>query len=217
MPVYNKRMIEYPVKTLVSAGVKDIILITGGSKPGSFLELFKNGKDFGINKLYYTYQEGNGGIADALSLAEPFMRKGEDCVVILGDNYFESGIISQMAKWKTRDKKTVGSICLVKETDDPWSFGIVQIEEGKIISIEEKPESPKTNLAILGCYFFDEKVWGYLYDNINFSSRGEKEVTSVLEKYMNINMLSYLDYDSFWSDMGTFENLMVVSNRVSKS
>jgi len=209
-------MIEYPVKVLVDAGVKDIVLVTGGNKPGSFLELFKDGKSFGINKLYYTYQEGNGGIADALYLAEPFMRKGEDCVVVLGDNYFELGIKSQMAKWKARDKKTVGSMCLVRETEDPWSFGIAQIEEGKVISIEEKPDNPKSNLAILGCYFFDEKVWSYLYNNINFSSRGEKEITSVLEKYMDVDALSCSDYDAFWSDMGTFENLMVVSNRVSK-
>lgn len=211
LPVYTKRMIEYPIRTLVRAGIKDIILITGGNKPGEFLGLLKNGKQHGIERLYYTYQEGNGGIADALKLAEPFMEEGEDCAVILGDNYFEQDI--------TIPDKVYGAHIFLKEVDEPWHFGIATISGDQIISIAEKPKTSESNLAILGCYLFDHHVWDLL-ERVKPSDRGELEITDLLKEYMGIctpePYISHQFYNGYWSDMGTFESWMEVSNRVKK-
>lgn len=212
LPVYNQRMIEYPVQTLVDAGVKDIILITGGQRPGAFLELFKNGKEHGIRKLHYAYQEGSGGIADALMLARPFLGPKEDCIVILGDNYFEDGIKAQVTEWK--DSQT-GAGCVLAETDTPWHFGIAEVSGFDVISIEEKPSKPKSDLAILGCYYFDHHVWKIL-PKMKPSERGELEITDVLREYMNMNSLNYVEYSGYWSDMGTFLTWTEVSQRVAE-
>ena len=211
LPVYNRRMIEYPMQTLVNLGIKDIILITGGQRPGTFLELLKNGKHHGVSRLYYTYQEGSGGIADALKLASPFMTRKEKCVVILGDNYFEGGIRKQYRHWKS--STDVGSCVLLKEVEQPWHFGVAEVESGNVISMEEKPNNPKSNLAILGFYMFDHKLWQYI-DKISPSERGELEITDVLRFYMENNDLSYTLYEDYWSDMGTFESRASVANRI---
>ena len=145
LPVYDRRMIEYPLQTLVNLGIKDIILITGGNRPGMFLELLKNGKSHGVSRLYYTYQEGSGGIADALKLAEPFMTRKEKCVVILGDNYFEGDMSKQYKHWKrTTDN---GSCVLLKEVEKPWDFGVAAVENGKVVSLEEKPVNPNETFS----------------------------------------------------------------------
>ncbi len=211
LPVYDRRMIEYPLKTLVDLGVKDIILITGGNRPGMFLELLKNGKSHGISRLYYTYQEGSGGIADALKLAEPFMTRKEKCVVILGDNYFEGDMGKQYRYWKRSANN--GSCVLLKEVEKPWDFGVAEVEDGKVVSLEEKPTNPKSNLAVLGFYMFDHKLWDYI-NKISPSDRGELEITDVLKFYMNSDDLSYTIYEDFWSDMGTFESRGEVANRI---
>jgi len=221
LPVYQRRMIEYPIQTLVDAGIRDVIVVTGGKNPGAFLELLKNGKGFGLNRLYYTYQEGNGGIADALKLAEPFVEEDEDCVVILGDNYFEDGIAECMDQW-TRNKRDwwvtkkglpAGAFCILKEVSDPERFGIAELDENRIVSIEEKPIAPKSNYAILGCYMLDSTVWKWL-DQLQPSARGELEITDILRRYMNTGSLSFATYTGTWSDMGTFESWMEVSQRV---
>lgn len=210
LPVFQRRMIEYPVKTLVDAGVTDIILITGGKRPGAFLELLKNGKELGIDRLFYTYQEGSGGIAAALKLAEPFMEPFESCVVVLGDNYFEDGISSQLNSWDQ-----TGSHCFLKPVDYPWDYGVAEVDDtDRIISLEEKPSNPKSNLAVLGAYCFDYNVWGGL-DSIEPSARGELEITDVLESYMKIGDLTYSTYSGYWKDMGSFESWMEVSKRVA--
>jgi len=215
LPVYNKRMIEYPIRTLVDAGIKDIILITGGNKPGAFLELLKNGKDHGIDRLYYTYQEGSGGIADALKLAEQFMEGSEPCVVILGDNYFEKSIKQQLVWWNL-NRRCRGAGILVRQTSTPWHFGIAEVENGKVISIEEKPSNPKSDLAILGCYFFDYRIWEILPE-LQQSSRGELEITDALKVYMLNDELTPFNYFDYWSDMGTFETWTEVSQRVART
>lgn len=213
LPIYKKRMIEYPIDTLVRAGIKDIVLVTGGNRPGAFLELLKNGAGKGVSRLYYTYQEGNAGIADALKLAKPFIGSGERCVVILGDNYFEDGIISQLTDWFDSKKACAG--ILVKEVDKPWDFGIAEFnEKGQVISIEEKPNNPKSSSAILGCYFFDYSLWKKIED-IKPSTRGEFEITDILKIYMKERNFRYYKYSGFWSDMGTFDNWMNVSKRVA--
>ena len=213
LPVYNRRMIEYPIKTLVDAGIDEIVLITGGQRPGAFLELLRNGDDHGIKKLYYAYQIGNGGIADALKLAEPFADQ-EPCVVILGDNYFEDGIEDQIALWD-RAKCFQGAGCLLKQTNTPWDFGIAEVQNGNIIGLEEKPVNAKSSLAVLGCYFFDHRVWEIL-PTLTPSARGELEITHVLGAYMADGKLEAYNYEGFWSDLGTFENLMKVATRVAK-
>lgn len=221
LPVYHKRMIEYPIATLVDAGIRDVILVTGGKNPGAFLELLKNGKSHGLNRLYYTYQEGNGGIADALKLAEPFIEEDEDCVVILGDNYFEDGISDCMEQWEAAKKtwwKTerglpAGAFVILKQVDDPERFGIAEINEDRIVSIEEKPRHPRSKNAILGCYMLDSAFWPWL-DQLTPSKRGELEIIDILHRYMNMGALSYAFYTGYWSDLGTFESWMEVSNRV---
>jgi glucose-1-phosphate thymidylyltransferase len=207
LPVYNRRMIEYPVQSLLNIGIDEIILITGGNRPGAFLELFKNGKSHNIKHLYYTYQEGSGGIADALSLAAPFVTPDEDCVVILGDNYFEDSIQS-VTKGATK-----GARCLIQHTDRAWDFGIATIKQGKIIDMVEKPTDINIGLAILGCYWFDYQVWE-MFQNITPSARGELEITDILRQYMEQDELSYRKYPGYWSDMGTFESWAEVSARV---
>src|SRR5690606_7441742 len=205
LPVYNRRMVEYPLSTLVATGIKDVVLVTGGNKPGQFLELLRNGRQYGLDRLYYTYQEGNGGIADAMLLAEPFMEPDQSCVVILGDNYFEAPPIFP--------KEIKGGHILIKPTDQPWHFGIATVENSKVIHIEEKPQNPTSNLAILGCYAFDHSVWGYLRE-IDPSERGEKEITDVLSRYLEAEQLYFSEYHDYWRDMGTFENWQCVSSRV---
>jgi len=208
LPVYNKRMIEYPIQSLLDVGVEDIILITGGNRPGTFLELFKNGRKHGIKRLYYTYQEGSGGIAHALSLAEPFIEDGEECLVILGDNYFEQGIGCIL-----KDRFPTGARCILQETQRPWDFGIAKFEGQEIVSVEEKPQGQQTGMAILGCYLFDYTVWSML-SQVSPSARGELEITDVLKIYMEEGVLDWCEYTGFWSDMGTFESWAEVSKRV---
>jgi glucose-1-phosphate thymidylyltransferase len=210
LPVYDKRMVEFPLRTLIDAGIDDIILITGGQQPGKFLEIFKNGKSIGANRLYYTYQEGEGGIADALKMARPFMRSNESCAVILGDNYFEDGILPQYKTWNRK-----GAQVFLKEVDALHSpyYGIAETEGSKIIGIEEKPPKPKTNLAIVGCYLFDHTLWDKL-ENVKPSVRNELEITDVLKFYMEEDKLGYSSYEGYWKDMGTFDTWMEVSKRV---
>ena len=210
LPVYDKRMVELPLVTLVEGGIKDIILITGGHRPGKFLEIFKNGKGIGADRLYYTYQDGEGGIADALKMARTFMRPKEPCVVILGDNYFENGICHDFRQWNKK-----GAHVLLKKVDSPWSYGIAEIEGENVVGIEEKPTSPKSNLAIVGCYMFDHTLWSKL-EQVEPSKRNELEITEVLKLYMRAQDLTYSFYDGYWQDMGTFENWMEVSRRLSE-
>jgi glucose-1-phosphate thymidylyltransferase len=209
LPVYKKRMIEYSVEALVNSGIKDIILITGGKNSGQFLELFKNGKDHGVSRIYYTYQEGNAGISDALKLAQPFLESDEESVVLLGDNYFEGSLKKYIDSWNKK-----GSMMLLKKVNEPWDFGIAEIKNNKVVSIEEKPADPKSDLAIIGAYFFDKAVWNYL-KNIKKSKRGEFEITDVLKQYSNDEALTYSIYDDYWLDMGTFSNWVEVSTRVA--
>jgi len=212
LPVYQRRMIEYPINTLTSAGITDVVLITGGRRPGVFLEYLKDGSKFGIERLYYTHQEGAGGIPAALKLAKPFLEPGESCAVILGDNYFEDGIANGLTEW---NKTRVGAHIFLKEVDVPFIFGIAQVDKktGKVIHLEEKPKVPRSNLAILGGYVFDNKVWEYI-ESLEPSARGELEITGLLECYMHNGTLGYSTYSGYWNDMGSFESWMEVSKRV---
>lgn len=212
LPVYKKRMIEYPLLTLVNAGITDIVLVTGGNRPGAFLELLKNGKGLGIARLQYAYQEGSGGIADAMKLASNFVAPGEPCAVILGDNYFEDGVTKEVQEWDGK-----GAHAFLKQTDRPWEFGIAEVDfRVGVVSIEEKPIAPKSDLAILGAYLFDYSVWDIL-EHVSPSGRGELEITDVLKAYMESSLLSYSLYSGFWSDMGSFDSWMEVSGRIAQN
>lgn len=202
LPVYNKPMIYYPIETLVDAGIREILIVTGGNSAGDFLRLLGNGKQFGLNHLNYTYQEGEGGIADALRLAEYFCDK-QPIAVILGDNIIEGSIRRAVDAFKLQDS---GSKILLKEVDDPERFGVAEIRDGKIIGIEEKPAKPKTRFAVTGIYLYDSTVFEII-KTLKPSGRGELEITDVNNDYIRKGRMTFEMLDGWWTDAGTFESL----------
>jgi glucose-1-phosphate thymidylyltransferase len=207
LPVGKQRMIELPIASLVEAGIDEVILITGGQRAGTFLELLKTGRKQGLKQLYYTYQEGSGGVVEALQLAEPFMRKGEECVVILGDNYFEDNLTPFIQAW---DKQ--GAEILLFESDHPWHFGVVELDGARITSIQEKPSNPTSNMVIPGIYFFDGSVWDRA-KKVRRAASGELEIPDLLKLYLQDRQLSWQKYDGFWTDMGSIESWTEVIRR----
>jgi glucose-1-phosphate thymidylyltransferase len=173
LPVYNQPMIYYPIQTLINAGIDDIMIVTGGNSAGDFLKLLGNGKDFGLKHLNYTYQEGEGGIADALSLVEHFADDEPICVV-LGDNIIENNIRRAAEDFRTQEK---GAKILLKEVHDPQRFGVPELDGDKVLQIEEKPSDPKSNLAVIGVYFYDATVFEIIKTLVP-SGRGELEITA---------------------------------------
>lgn len=202
LPIYDKPMIYYPIKTLVDAGIRDILLVTGGRNSGDFLRLLANGKEFGLRHLNYTYQEGEGGIADALSLAEHFV-DGEKVCVILGDNIIEKSIADAVEDFRKQDR---GAKILLKEVTDAERFGVAELKDGKIVGIQEKPAKPKSNYAVTGIYMYD----GTVFDKVKKlvpSRRGELEITDVNNAFIAEGSLTYAHLDGWWTDAGTFESL----------
>jgi glucose-1-phosphate thymidylyltransferase len=202
LPIYDKPMIYYPLRTLVEAGIQDILIVTGGNNAGDFLRLLRNGKDFGLKQLSFAYQEGEGGIADALRLAEPFAAGGKICV-ILGDNILENSILTAREKF---ERQTEGALILLKEVRDPERFGVAVFEGKRIVRIEEKPRVPGSPYAVVGVYFYD----GTVFDRVRTlkpSGRGEFEITDVNNSYLFDGQLSYDIIDGGWTDAGTFESL----------
>lgn len=211
LPIYNKPMIYYPIQTLVDAGIKDILIVTGGNNAGDFLRLLGNGKQFGLKHINYTYQEGEGGIAAALSLAEHFADNGK-IVVILGDNIIEKPIIKYIEKFKKHPK---GAMILVKKVNDPQRFGVAEIRQNKIISIQEKPKKPKSDHVVTGIYMYDNQVFDIIR-TLKPSRRGELEITDVNNTYLKKGQLEFDILDGFWTDCGTFESLLRANNLVAK-
>jgi len=179
LPVYDRPMIFYPIQTLVSAGIEEILIVTGGQNAGDFLRLLSNGRDFGLKHLNYTYQEGEGGIADALRLAEHFT-DGDSMCVVLGDNVIQGSIRTAAERFKAQGK---GAHLLLKAVHDPHRFGCPEIVAGQIIRIEEKPKNPKSDYAVTGLYFFDESVFEKI-SRLRPSARGELEVTDINNMYL---------------------------------
>ncbi len=204
LPVYDRPMIYYPIEALIGAGVTDILIVTGGSNSGDFLRLLKNGKDFGLKHLNYTYQEGEGGIADALSLAEYFA-DGEPICVVLGDNIFENGIGPVVSGYSGE-----GARVLLAPVDDPERFGVPIIDGDRISRIEEKPKEPKSRFAVTGVYVYDHRVFEII-KGLSPSARGELEITDVNNRYIEWGMLTYGVVDGWWTDAGTFESLQRAS------
>jgi len=211
LPVFNKPMIFYPIQTLVDAGIEDILIVTGGNHAGEFLRLLGNGHQFGLKHLNYAYQEGEGGIAEALGLAEHFA-EGCRIMVVLGDNIIEKSIKRAVDGYR---KEKGGAKIFLKEVEDPERFGVVEMQGDKIISIEEKPKEPKSDYAVTGIYMYDNAVFNII-KRLEPSGRGELEITDVNKKYIQMDKLTYEILDGWWTDSGTFDSLLKANNLVAK-
>ncbi len=209
LPVYDKPMIFYPLQTLVDAGIRDILIVTGGQNAGDFLRLLQNGKEFGLQQLSFAYQEGEGGIADALRLAEPWA-KGDKICVVLGDNIIESDVQEAAANFEREEK---GAMVMLKEVPDPERFGVAVIDKDRIVRIEEKPKEPLSSYAVVGIYFYDATVFDRIR-GLKPSGRGEYEITDINNSYIAEGTLRHAVLDGWWTDAGTFESLWHASNMV---
>ena len=212
LPVYNKPMIYYPIETMVRAGIRDLLLVTGGNDAGHFLRLLGNGKGFGLQHISYAYQEGEGGIADALGLAEHFC-DGDQLCVILGDNIIERDIAKAANDFR---QQASGAKLLLKEIPDPERFGVPVFEGSRIIRIEEKPKQPRSNYAVTGIYFYDATVFE-IVRTLKPSSRGELEITDVNNAYIERGDMTWEVLEGWWTDAGTIDSLLLAGQLVGKA
>jgi glucose-1-phosphate thymidylyltransferase len=212
MPIYDRPMIYYPIQTLVDAGIQDIMVVTGGRNSGDFLRLLGNGKEFGLKHINYTYQEGEGGIADALSLAEHFADGSKICVV-LGDNIIEGNIWEAAERFR---RQSSGAHILLKEVPDAERFGVAELAGDHIVGIEEKPKNPKSNYAVTGIYMYDATVFDKVKTLVP-SRRGELEITDVNNAYIQEGTMTHSVLDGWWTDAGTFDSLLRAANLVADS
>lgn len=212
LPVYDQPMIYYPIQTLVNAGINDIMIVTGGNSAGDFLKLLGNGKAFGLKHLNYTYQEGEGGIAAALSLVEHFAA-GEPICVVLGDNLIESNICKAVRAYRHQGG---GAKILLKKVADPQRFGVPELEGRRVVRIEEKPQEPRSDYAVIGIYMYDADVFNIIR-TLKPSKRGELEITDVNNVYISRDEMSWDELDGWWTDAGTFESLLRASNMVAET
>jgi glucose-1-phosphate thymidylyltransferase len=212
LPVYDKPMIYYPIQTLINAGIDDILIVTGGNNAGDFLKLLGNGKEFGLKHINYTYQEGEGGIAEALGLAE-FFASGEKICVVLGDNLIEKNIRKAVEKFR---KQKDGAKILLKEVPDPKRFGVAELKGDRIVRIEEKPEEPKSPFAVIGIYLFDQEVFSFI-KTLKPSDRGELEITDVNNRYIEKGLMTWDILEGWWTDAGTFESLLRANQLVAQT
>jgi len=211
LPVYNRPMITYPIECLVKAGIKDILVVTGGNNPGDFLKLLGNGKEYGVEHISYAYQEGEGGIADALALAEAHAGSERICVV-LGDNIIEKNIAAAVDEYRRQE---LGAKILLKQVDDPWRFGVPVLEGDTVVRIEEKPKNPASSYAVTGIYLYDKRVFDFI-GKLTPSQRGELEITDVNNLYIEEGTMTWSTLDGWWTDAGTFESLLRAGNLVAK-
>ncbi len=212
LPVFDKPMIYYPLQALINAGISDILLVTGGNNAGDFLKLLGNGKDFGLQHLNYTYQEGEGGIAAALALAEHFV-DGERVCVVLGDNVIEGNFRASAERF---ERGPGGARILLKAVPDPERFGVANFRGKRIVAIEEKPKRPKSRYAVTGIYMYDARVFDFIR-TLKPSGRGELEITDVNNWYLRRGELGYEVLRGWWTDAGTFDALHRASNLVAKT
>ena len=212
LPVYNEPMIYYPIRILVNAGIDEILIVTGGNNAGDFLCLLENGKDFGLKHINYTYQQGEGGIAAALSLAEHFADR-DKIAVVLGDNIIEGNIKAMADEFR---KQKDGARILLKEVSDPQRFGVPVFEGEKIVRVEEKPVSPASNYAVIGIYMYDYRVFEFI-KSLKPSERGELEITDVNNFYIKEGKMQWSVLDGWWSDAGTLKSLQAAGNMVAKT
>ncbi|MSR75394.1 MAG: spore coat protein [Planctomycetes bacterium] len=209
LPVWDKPMIYYPIQCLVNAGIRDILVVTGGNSAGDFLKLLGNGEEFGLQRVNYAYQKGEGGIADALKLAEHFA-EGEKICVVLGDNIIERNIAKAVRDFEHVER---GAKIILKEVHDPERFGVAELDGKRVVGIEEKPTNPKSNLAVIGIYLYDSNVFE-IAKTLKPSRRGELEITDVNNAYIAQGTMSCEVLDGWWTDAGTFESLYRASQLV---
>jgi glucose-1-phosphate thymidylyltransferase len=212
LPVYDKPMIYYPIQTLINAGINDILIVTGGNNAGDFLKLLGNGKEFGLKHINYTYQEGEGGIAEALGLAE-FFAAGDKICVVLGDNLIEKNIRKAAEAFR---KQKGGAKILLKEVSDPQRFGVPELRRDQVVRIEEKPKKPKSNYAVIGIYFYDAAVFDII-KTLKPSNRGELEISDVNNRYIARGLMTWDLLEGWWTDAGTFESLLRANRLVSET
>src|SRR5438477_10089582 len=212
LPIYDRPMIYFPIQTLVDAGIREILIVTGGRNSGDFLRLLANGKEFGLKHINYTYQEGEGGIADALGLAEHFA-DGQKICVVLGDNIIEGSIREAANRFR---QQPVGAHILLKEVVDAERFGVAQVAGDRIVGIEEKPSRPKSNYAVTRIYMYDASVFDKIKTLVP-SGRGELEITDVNNAYIRERSMTFSYLDGWWTDAGTFESLLRAANLVAQS
>ena len=212
LPVYDRPMIYYPIQTLVNVGIREILLVTGGNSAGDFLKLLGNGKEFGLRHLDYTYQEGEGGIAAALRLAEYFS-DGEPVCVVLGDNIIERNIVRAARAF--REQKT-GAKILLKDVKDPQRFGVPVLQGDRVVKIEEKPKKPRSPYAVTGIYFYDARVFEIIM-TLKPARRGELEITDVNNAYIEAGELTWDVLDGWWTDAGTVDSLLLANQLVAQT
>lgn len=212
LPIYDKPMVFYPIQTLVNAGITDIMLVTGGNNAGDFLRLLGNGSDFGLKRLHYTYQDRPAGIAHALGLTRDFA-EGDSLLLMLGDNIIEHNLVAARRNFEAQER---GARVMLTRVDNPSSYGVVEIENGRIATITEKPAAPKSNLVQTGIYFYDEGVFD-IVAKLRPSGRGELEITDVNNYYLREGELEYDILEGFWADCGeSFETYLESQNLVAK-
>ncbi len=212
LPVFDKPMIYYPLQTLVNAGILDVLLVTGGKNAGEFLRLLGDGRTLGLDRLNYTYQEGEGGIAQALALAERFAEGGSVCV-ILGDNIIEGNICRSVKSFRQQCR---GAKILLKQVADAQRFGVAEMCGDRVVGIEEKPAHPKSDCAVTGIYLYDATVFQKI-GRLKPSGRGELEITDVNNFYIEEGTLTFEILEGWWTDAGTFDSLLRANNLVAQS
>jgi glucose-1-phosphate thymidylyltransferase len=202
LPVYDRPMIYFPIQQFMHAGIDEVLLVTGGNHAGDFLKLLRNGEDLGLRELSYAYQEGEGGIAAALALAEKFAA-GEPVAVLLGDNLFQHPLRPAIDAYRAEPG---GAMIFLKEVPDAHRFGVAELEDGRVTRIVEKPTEPPTHLAVTGCYLFDARVFDFIR-SLEPSARGELEITDVNNAYIDAGAMRHHRVEGWWTDAGTVPSL----------
>jgi len=211
LPVYDKPMVYYPIEALRDSGIDEILVVTGGNDPGDFLRLLGNGRELGLSHIEYAYQQGSGGIAAALALAENFAAGGLICVM-LGDNIIERDIRATADAFRARGH---GACILLKEVEDPQRFGVAVFEGDRVTRIIEKPPEPPTNMAVIGIYMYDARVFEIIR-TLRPSGRGELEITDVNNAYIERGEMTFGVLEGWWTDAGTFDSLLRASRLVAE-
>jgi glucose-1-phosphate thymidylyltransferase len=209
LPIYNKPMVYYPIEMLVEAGITDILIVTGGNSAGDFLRLIGNGEDFGLSRINYAYQKGEGGIAEALGLAREFVGQ-ERLVVILGDNLLQHGIKKGVEAFAQQPR---GSRIFLKQVEHPWEYGVAEVHGNKIKRILEKPTNPTSDLAVIGVYMYPSDVFDIIA-TLKPSHRGELEVTDINNVYIQRGEMEYEVVEGWWLDAGENHEALLKANLV---
>lgn len=211
LPVFDRPMIYYPLQLLVDAGVQEVMIVTGGNNAGDFLRLLRNGEDFGLSQIHFAYQDGEGGIADALGLAEHFVGNDRVCVV-LGDNILENSIRPYVEKFRMQPR---GARILLKKVPDPERFGVPILQDETVVRIVEKPKTPPSSFAVTGVYMYDQRVFEII-KSLKPSQRGELEITDVNNQFIEWGDMAYDILDGWWTDAGTVQSLLKAAGLVAK-